>query len=110
MATTFTVAFVATIMITRVLCWLWPIPSPTIRGFRLHHYMYGLAAMAVSLAIHAVVLYAIGLGLFVDELAFLALRGRDHRDNYSLSSLLGTGLLVLATVLARHVILSPFLR
>jgi hypothetical protein len=110
MATMFTTVFVATVVVTRLFCWVRPVPSPTIGTVRLHHYMYGVAAMAASLAIGSIVLYALGLGLFVDELTFLVLRGRDHHDNYSLPSLVGTGLLVLATVLARHAIIGPFLR
>ncbi len=38
----FFLVFLATVLVTRIYLYFWPIPSPTIRGFRLHHYMYGI--------------------------------------------------------------------
>jgi hypothetical protein len=49
------------------------------------------------LTISSRILFAIGLGLFVDELTFLATRGRTHQDNYSAKSLVGT-ILIMALV------------
>jgi hypothetical protein len=52
--------------------------------------MYGIALVAISLIASNRVLFAIGLGLFVDELTFLLIKGRTHKDNYSAKSLVGT--------------------
>jgi len=57
--------------------------------------------MLASLLIKNITMFAIGLGLFVDELAYLLLRGKTHRDNYSFPSLLGTALFVLFIFLVR---------
>lgn len=80
--------FLITILITRVFLYFNPTPSPTIHGFRTHHYMYGLMLVPIGIAISSVVLFAIGLGLFVDELGYLLIGGSTHADNYSTASLL----------------------
>ncbi len=82
--------FLATIIITRVFIFVYPIPAPTFGKFRTHHYMYGLVCILVGLFFHSIMIYAIGLGLFVDELTYLLMRGKNHKDNYSKISLLGT--------------------
>ncbi len=51
--------------------------------------MYGLLLLPVAFYISSPALYAVGLGLFIDELPFLLLRGKTHQDNYSAKSLLG---------------------
>jgi uncharacterized membrane protein len=86
----FFLIFFCTVLITRVLLYFKPIPSPTVGGFRTHHYMYGIIAIAVGFFTHSIILYAIGLGLFIDELAYLIIRGKTHADNYSTRSLCGT--------------------
>jgi hypothetical protein len=52
--------------------------------------MYGIALVAISLIASSRALFAIGLGLFVDELTYLIIKGRTHNDNYSVKSLVGT--------------------
>jgi hypothetical protein len=52
--------------------------------------MFGLAGVFLGIAFSSLTVFAIGLGLFVDELAFLLMRGKTHEDNYSKTSLLGT--------------------
>ena len=90
MSNYFFLIFLATIAITRLFIFVYPIPAPTFGKFRTHHYMYGLVGILVGLVLHSVLIYAIGLGLFVDELTYLLMRGKDHKDNYSKISLLGT--------------------
>ena len=97
----FFLIFFITILLTRVFIFFKPIPSPTVKNFRLHHYMYGFVLMLASLLIKNITMFAIGLGLFVDELAYLLLRGKTHRHNYSFPSLLGTALFVLFIFLVR---------
>lgn len=52
--------------------------------------MFGLLAIFISLVIHSVVLFFIGLGLFVDELTYVLIQGKNHDDNYSKVSIIGT--------------------
>lgn len=87
---TFFFVFLATILITRFVLYVHPMPSPSIGGFRLHHYMYGLALLTVGYALGSAIIFAVGLGLFVDELTYLLMGGKTHADNYSMISLLGT--------------------
>lgn len=64
--------------------------------------MYGIALVAVSLSISNLVLYAVGLGLLVDELTFLCINGKTHKDNYSAKSLVGTIALMMLAYLFRE--------
>jgi len=70
--------------------------------------MYGAMLVIFGIIIHSLVVYAIGLALFVDELAFLLLRGKTHADNYSWQSLVGTTLFVVLVFLAREYLVLPF--
>ena len=56
--------------------------------------MYGALLVAISSVFSNPFGYSIGLGLFVDEFAFLVMQGKTHKDNYSLCSLAGTALLI----------------
>ena len=70
--------------------------------------MYGLIGIAIALPLGWLSLYAIGWGLFIDELTFLLMRGKTHADNYSAISLLGTALLIIGIFLLRNWIIIPF--
>ena len=101
--------FIATVIIIRIWLFIWPVPGPTMRRFRIHHYHVGLVLLgvgAVSGSLHA---YAIGLGLFADECAFIILRGKTHADNYSTLSLAGTLGIVIGVFLLREVLVRPLL-
>lgn len=101
----FVLVFVVTIVVTRVALFIHPASAPTLASLRIHHYMYGLVGIAVGLAIHSIVLYAVGAGLFVDEATLLVLGGSTHEENYSAYSLLGTLLLTaLVVLLAPHLV------
>jgi hypothetical protein len=52
-------------------------------------------------------LYAVGIGLILDEATFLALGGTSHADNYSTSSLLGTMLLLFFGLVLAPILLIP---
>ncbi len=106
--TTFFLIFVATIIVTRVLLYVRPIDSPTVWGFRVHHYMYGIIGLPVALLSNSLAMFAIALGLFVDELTWLALRGKNHADNYSTTSLLGTATLVVLIYFLANYLTQPF--
>jgi hypothetical protein len=74
----FFLIFLATIIITRIFVYIKPIASPTINGLRLHHYMYGLILLVLSLFVKNILIYAIGLGLFLDELAYILIGGKNR--------------------------------
>ena len=70
--------------------------------------MYGLVAVVIGLITHSIIVYAIGLGLFVDELTYLLIGGKTHEDNYSNISLLGTLLFVITVFVFRNYLVQPF--
>lgn len=108
MANLFFLIFGLTILLTRIILYFRPTPSPTIIGFRLHHYMFGIVMVAISLPFEWLYLYAVGLALFVDELTWLIMRGKNHTDNYSWKSLVGTALLTALVFLLRDYLILPF--
>ncbi len=96
---TFTAIFLATIIVTRVALFVRPTPSPTVGGFRMHHWMFGVVLVPLGIFLHSVWIYAIGIGLFVDELGYLFIRGKNHADNYSDASLALTCFFVVLTII-----------
>lgn len=76
-----------TVLIVRVLVFIFPKPSPTVGGFRLHHWMYGAFLTTLLILVrgifHNIYLLAIFMGIFLDEVGFIVIRGKDHEDNYS---------------------------
>ncbi len=120
MADQFFWIFFATILITRIFLLLDPTPSPTIGAFkwhhhayhkfRTHHWMLGLILALIALLVHSLIAYAIGLGLFIDELTYVLMGGKTHKDNYSAMSLVGTLAFVLIVYFSRMIIIFPILR
>lgn len=108
MADLFFAIFAATILFTRIFLYLKPTPAPTIKGLRLHHWMFGVVIAAVGFLTNSLVLWAVGLGLFADELAYLAIGGKTHADNYSARSLIGLLILVIAVFIFRSQLISWF--
>jgi len=101
--------FFATVLVTRIFLWFSPISSPTVFGFRLHHWMYGLALISVGIGFSFLPVYAIGLGLFVDELTYLFMDGKTHKDYDSKISLLGTVLLIVLVFMLKNYLVVTFL-
>ncbi len=97
----FIIIFISTILATRIFLYLKPTPSPTIKGFRLHHYMFGLILILVGMLLTNITIYAVGLGLFIDELPYILLKGKNHKDNYSTKSLLGVLILMIVVILLK---------
>ena len=106
MANQFFLIFLATILITRIVVYLRPVPSPTIGNFRLHHYMYGIVLIVIGLIASFMPIYAVGFGLFIDELTYLIIGGKTHEDNYSKKSLVGTLFFIILAFFFRDYILS----
>ncbi|MDB4984751.1 MAG: hypothetical protein JWM20_930 [Patescibacteria group bacterium] len=98
----FFLAFIATVLLTRVALYFKPIPSPTIKGFRLHHYMYGLVIAPIGILVSSPIILGIGLGLFLDEVPYLLIGGKNHKDNYSTRSLLGVLALIVIVYVTRN--------
>lgn len=106
MANQFFFIFLTTILVTRLLVYLFPIPAPTIRNFRIHHYMYGVVILILGLTLDSILVFAVGLGLFTDELTYLLIGGKTHKDNYSKISLLGTAGFIAVIFLLRNYLVS----
>jgi hypothetical protein len=77
----FFLVFAITILATRIWLMHTKMSSPKIRGFQLHHYVYGLVFIAFALGIDNLTLFAVGMGLFVDELPML-LQGKWGEEDY----------------------------
>lgn len=105
----FALVALATVIVTRIFLYLKPISSPTIRNFEMHHYMYGLALIPLGIYLESIALYAIGFGLFVDELTFVLIKGRDHKDNYSKKSLAGTTLFTGIMFMSKSFLVAPLI-
>jgi len=101
----FFLIFFATIILTRVFIFIYPISAPTINGFRTHHYMYGIILASIGALLGSIAIYAIGLGLFVDELGYLIIGGKTHEENYSKQSLLLLGFFIVLTYIFREQLL-----
>jgi len=104
----FIVVFIITILVIRIFTYLYPIPSPTVKGFRLHHYMYGLVIVPVGILLGSIAVYAVGLGLFVDEFGYLLIGGKTHEDNYSKWSLILLGIFMILVYIFRSKLIGFF--
>ncbi len=74
--------FLGTIAITRLLLVSHKMAGPTILGLRVRHYMPGIVLLAVAFLTHNLTLYAISLGLIVDEIPVIFAKGPGHKDEY----------------------------
>jgi hypothetical protein len=101
--------FIITIILTRLIVYFYPTPSPTIIKFRIHHYMYGVVGVILALIINSITLYAIGLGLFIDELTYILIGGKTHKDNYSMKSLIGTLVFIIVVFLLKYYLTLTFI-
>ncbi len=94
--------FASTIAATRVFMHIRPTKSPKIKGFQLHHYMYGLVAVPTAIIIDSLTLYAVGLALFIDEATWLVRGAKPDLESYlHRYSLAGTIALVFLIFLFR---------
>ena len=106
----FFLIFLATILLVRIFLFFYPTPSPTISGFRFHHWMFGIFLLLITFVVRKIPLFAVGLALFVDELTYLIINGQTHAENYSLPSLVGTALFVILIFGGRSKIVELFLK
>ena len=88
------------------------VASPTIKGFRVRHYMYGLVLIVLAFLINNITIYAIGFALFIDELPLILLKGPGHKeehwrgyeDYYAPWCVAGVLVLIFLTYLFRNII------
>lgn len=107
----FFLVFLGVIAVTRLFL-LSKIPGPTIKGFRVRHYMYGIILIILAFLIRNLTVYAIGLGLFVDELPPILVKGPGYKteqwrgceDYYSPWCVAGVFILVFITYIFRNAI------
>ncbi len=63
----FSVILLLTIVVVRLILHFTRIKSPTIKGYRMHHFHYGILMMVVGTILQSVPLFSIGYGFYVDE-------------------------------------------
>src|SRR3989344_5572568 len=94
--------FVGTILVTRLWLFFYPISSPKISWLKLHHYIYGIVLGALALAFYSSTLFAVSLGLFIDELPLLVRYGNNFywKEYNSLFSRIGVIVICLFVILS----------
>lgn len=99
-----------TILITRVLVFVFNKPSPTIKNFRTHHWMFGLIFTVLLFCISNfytnIYLLSISMGIFMDEIGFIIIKGKTHEDNYSPQSFMIVFFFILLLFLFRKSIVN----
>ncbi len=102
-----------TIIITRVLVYIFNKPSPTIKNFRTHHWMFGLVFTIILFCISSfytnIYLLSISMGIFLDEIGFIIIRGKTHEDNYSSKSFMILIFFILLLFIFRENIINFYL-
>ena len=102
-----------TILITRVVVYVFNKPSPTIKNFRTHHWMFGLFFTIILFCILSfytnIYLLSISMGIFLDEIGFIIIRGKTHEDNYSPKSFMILLFFVLLLFMFRETIINFYL-
>lgn len=103
----------ATIIITRVIVYVFNKPSPTIKNFRTHHWMFGLVFTIMLFCISSfytnIYLLSISMGIFLDEIGFIIIRGKTHEDNYSPKSFMILIFFILLLFIFRENIINFYL-
>lgn len=70
--------------------------------------MFGIVGIILGLLTNFIFVYAIGWGLFIDELTYLLMRGKTHGDNYSKTSIVGTIIFIIIVFVLRNYFVLPF--
>ena len=104
---------IVTILLTRVSVFIFNRPSPTIKNFRTHHWMYGLLFTIILFCISRfyknVYLLAISMGIFLDEIGFILIKGKTHKDNYSPKSFIILIFFIILLFIFRETIINFYL-
>jgi hypothetical protein len=103
----FFLIFLGTIVLTRLVLNLKNMRSPMIYGLRLHHYMYGIILVIFSIFKSNPGMYAVGLGLFADEIPQIVPKVSVSWENYhSLKSIAVISVIIVLVYLLQGFILS----
>ena len=106
---TFFLFLLTTIALTRVWLFRRPMKSPTIKGFRLHHYMYGIVILVAGLIFKSLLAYSVGAGLIVDEIPlFLFPKTASWKEYESKTAFTGILLLLVVIYLFRNYLAPGF--
>ncbi len=70
--------------------------------------MYGIILIILGLLFKILTIYSMGFGLFVDELTFILMKGKTHKDNYFSKSLIGTFIFIIMTFIFREYLTISF--
>ncbi len=100
----FLIAYIATVLLTRIATYLKPQTRFTLKQTAIHHFWLGIALLLVSLVFTGlirVLIFAVGLGFVVDELLFMILGGGDAKRYWSKKSMVGA-LLFSVIVIGYH--------
>lgn len=102
-----------TILITRIWVYIFNRPSPTIKNFRTHHWMYGLFFTIILFFIARiytnVYLLSISMGIFLDEIGFIVIGGKNHEDNYSAKSFMVLMFFILLLFIFREFVVNFYM-
>jgi len=103
----FFLIFLGTIIVTRLVLLPQRILYPRIFGYHVHHFVYGIVLVVIALFLSNLFLYAVGLGLFVDELPLVFTQKWSwYRYNSALCRIEDVAIIV-AIFLLRSYILLP---
>ncbi len=76
----FFVVFLGIIAATRFLVFIRRGRGPMFMGVRVRHYMEGIVLLIISFVLHDLTLFAMGSGLFIDELPLILAKGPGHQE------------------------------
>lgn len=109
MKNNFFLFFLAAIVLARTIIFIYPNVMVTVGDVRAEHYMLGVVLILVGIFSRSVILYSLGLGLFIDQLAYLIIGGKTDQDYFSEVSMLGTLGFVIVILLCRECFMKPVL-
>ena len=102
-----------TVILTRIFVYIFNKPSPTIKNFRTHHWMYGLFFTIILFCISSfytnIYLLSISMGIFLDEIGFIIIKGKNHEDNYGPKSFMILIIFILVLFVFRENIVNFYL-
>src|SRR3989344_9141926 len=76
----FFLVFLLAITISRLILAFPKKAKVSLGNFRVRHYMYAIVLIPLGLYFHNIIIYAFGLGLLVDELPLILIRGLGYKD------------------------------
>ena len=104
--TLFFLVFVGTIVVTRLVLLPKRILYPRVFGHHIHHFIYGIFILIIGVLASNLFLYAVGFGLFVDELPLVFTQKWNWNGyNSALCPVGEVGIIILAFLLRNYILL-----